>query len=117
MVDEHALVGLTRKTYDRLGAFNSSAFCKRFGSWSRACDLAGVATGAHPAKGHDDDAWMKNIFDVWLTLGRQSTYGEMACDRSRFGPTGYSRRYGFWSSALLRFQQWVDAQDVPEDLV
>lgn len=115
VVADNALDALTRKTYDHLGEFNSSAFCKRFGSWAHACDRAGVATGISPARGQDDHVWMLNLFETWLSLGRQPTYGDMAREPSRFGPTGYARRYGSWTAALELFQSWIDRQEGVEE--
>lgn len=111
VVTEHSLDVLTMKTYDRLGQWNSSVFPKRFGSWAKACDRAGVATGISPVKNQDDHAWMLNIFETWLGLGRQPTFGDMSRAPSMITATGYARRYGSWTAALVLFQSWIDRQE------
>jgi hypothetical protein len=99
---------VTRATYDRDGNYNSSTLVRRLGSWDAACRAAGLSTG-RPDLGHSDDAWMQNIFEVWIALGRQPSYGDIRS--SRFSPDGYAYRFGSWTKALIAFQGWVDAQD------
>jgi hypothetical protein len=98
---------LTREVYDKLGRYSSSMVVRRIGSWAEACDRAGLATG-RPDLGHSHDVWMQNIFDVWISLGRQPTYGDMRVATSRFSPEGYAKRYGSWTDSLIAFQKWID---------
>lgn len=100
--------GLTREQYDRDGRWHSATVHRRFGSWTSACEKAGLRSG-RPDLGHSDDAWMANIYDVWTMLGRQPSYGDMR--GSRFSPEGYAHRYGSWTAALLTFQEWIDRSD------
>ena len=104
---------LTRDRYDREGRFHSSTVVRRLGSWAAACERAGLDTG-RPDLGHSDDVWMRNVYDVWLTLGRQPSYGDIRNPPSTFSPEGYAKRYGSWTKALLAFQNWVDSKDDPE---
>lgn len=105
----NGLTTLTRAQYDRDGEWSSSQLVRRLGSWARVCELAGLTTG-RPDLGHDHQAWMMNIFDVWVRLGRQPVYQEVATPLSRFSAAGYAHRYGSWTDALLAFQAWLDAQ-------
>ena len=97
---------LTRARYDEAGRFHSSTIARRLGGWARACELAGLISGRQDL-GHSDEVWMQNIFDTWLRLGKQPSYGDMRA--GRFSPEGYAKRYGSWSRALLEFQKWIDS--------
>lgn len=103
------VASLTRAVYDREGKFHSSTVVRRFGSWSVACDRAGIVPGRTDL-GHSDEAWMQNIYDVWIALGMQPTYNAMRDERSRFSPEGYAKRFGSWTQALRAFQEWIDAR-------
>lgn len=105
---------LTRARYDELGRFHSSTLHRRLGGWTQACHRAGLISG-RPDLGHGDEVWMQNIFDVWVSLGRQPSYGDMRA--SRFSPEGYAKRYGSWSRTLLAFQKWLDLGNRQEDAV
>lgn len=104
---------LTRSKYDAIGRYHSSTVVRRIGSWKEACLRAGVGHG-RPDLGHSDDVWMRNIYDIWLAIGRQPSYGDMYRESSRFSPEGFAKRYGSWGSSLMRFQEWVDIQDGPD---
>ena len=99
---------LTRAQYAQSGIADPTPIHRRFGSWTAACEKAGLESG-RPDLGHADEAWMTNIYDAWATQGRQPSYGDMR--GSRFSPEGYARRYGSWTSALLVFQSWLDGGD------
>ena len=60
---------------------------------------------------------MTNIYDVWIQIGHQPSYGDMRGGTSRFSPEGYARRYGSWTKALLAFEAWVEEADHHNDAV
>ena len=99
---------LTRARYDQLGAFHSTTIARRFGTWPAALQEAGLSPGRSDL-GHSDDVWMRNIYEMWVSKGRQPSYGDMRSSASRFTPEGYAHRYGSWTKALLRFQVWLDS--------
>ncbi|MDT3728744.1 HNH endonuclease [Streptomyces sp. DSM 41972] len=98
---------LTHKEYEAHGNYNPSTIRRRFGSWTEALRQAGLRSG-RPDLGHSDADWMANILDVWTAKGHQPSYGDMR--GSCFSPEGYAKRFGSWGSALLCFQQWVQAE-------
>jgi hypothetical protein len=104
---------LTRERYDEAGRFHSSTVVRRLGGWAKACERAGLGHG-RPDLGHADDAWMQAIFDRWVALGRQPSYGDMRA--ARFSPEGYAKRFGGWGRALLAFQDWIDAGPRSDEL-
>lgn len=97
---------LTRDNYERLGRYHPTTIHRRLGGWTVAIERAGLKSG-RPDLGHDDAAWMANIFDVWTVIGKQPSYGDMR--GSRFSPEGYGVRYGSWGKALIMFQAWLDS--------
>lgn len=117
-VDDEALIAdlarvagecrtLTRARYDAEGAFHSATLVRRFGSWPEALALAGLESG-RPDLGHPEETWLTNLYNMWVLLGRQPSYGDMRRPESRFSPEGYANRFGSWTAALLRFQSWID---------
>jgi HNH endonuclease/Homing endonuclease associated repeat len=99
---------LTRERYNQQGNYHSATIHRRLGSWTAACEIAGLRSG-RPDLGHSHEAWMRNLYEVWRRLGRQPSYGDMR--GSRFSPEGYARRYSSWTDALLAFQSWVDESE------
>jgi hypothetical protein len=96
---------LTRAEYALNGKWHPATIHRRLG-WAAACKRAGLESG-RPDLGHSNEAWLANIYDVWITRGRQPSYNDMR--GSRFSAEGYARRYGSWTGALLAFQNWLDA--------
>ncbi|GAB2826889.1 hypothetical protein GCM10027022_17350 [Alpinimonas psychrophila] len=99
---------LTREEYERFGQYHPTTIHRRLGGWTEAIGRAGLKSG-RPDLGHDDTEWMTNIFEVWTTLGRQPSYGDMR--GTRHTPEGYAKRFGSWGKALLKFQGWADSAD------
>ena len=112
VAEMNSSASLTREVYDRDGEYSSSMVVRRLGSWASACDRAGLVTG-RPDLGHGHEVWMQNILDVWITLGRQPSYGDMRSEASRFSPEGYAQRYGSWTDGLIAFQVWIDENSGP----
>lgn len=92
--------------YDRLGKFDSTTLSRRFGSWYTVLERAGL-TENRPRSNADDEALLENLRAVWIKLSRQPTYRDMKLPLSKYSHDRYTRRFGTWNGALLRFEQWA----------
>jgi hypothetical protein len=54
-------------------------FTKRFGSWKKALELAGLKERSLSARmrKHSNEDLFKNLYEVWVRYGRQPHYSEM----------------------------------------
>jgi len=104
---------ITPSQYRLVGRFHEGTFAKRFGSWSKALQLAGL----RPSRASEitDEKLFENIRTLWIDLGRQPRYRELRHPRSRYSAKAYKNRFGSWSEALKLFVEWVnsDATDGP----
>ena len=100
---------LGMRVYDAHGRFGQKLFVRRFGSWLQALERAGLekTKNLHMT----DEDLFQNIEHVWMVLGRQPNYGEIAHPLSKFHVKVYKNRFGGWRAALERFVEVVNADD------
>lgn len=58
------------------GKYSLDTYSKRFGSWFKCLELAGLKATRSPLNIPVEDLF-KNLADVWTALGRQPKYNEM----------------------------------------
>jgi Homing endonuclease associated repeat len=92
---------LTRERYNQQGNYHSATIHRRLGSWTAACEIAGLRSG-RPDLGHSHEAWMRNLYEVWRRLGRQPSYGDMRDHGSRPRATRVAIPLGRTLSWLFR---------------
>lgn len=103
---------ISSRKYQLIGRFHERTFAKRFGSWSRALQLAGLRPSrARKASEITDDNLFENIRTVWMTLGRQPRFRELRHPTSRYSAKVYRNRFGTLSKALRLFIEWVESED------
>jgi hypothetical protein len=107
---ELTAISVTIKQYNEHGRFNASSLQRRFGSWHRSLEQAGLAKVRNVNVSEDD--LFNNLVDMWAHLGRQPRYAEMIGGPSRFSPDTYKRRYGGWRNALEAFVRWANAAEL-----
>jgi hypothetical protein len=105
---------VTMGEYERLGKTHPATIYRRFGSWFRALELAGLEPSRSKI-GITDDELFENLKSLWMTLGRQPRYDEVKCPDSLYSVGTYANRFGSWSSALREFVSWANS-DLPENL-
>ena len=99
---------ITMTEYEKMGRAHPSTLQRRFGSWSRALEQAGL----HPSRvksGVTDDELFEDIRSLWMSLGRQPRSAEVRSPGSQFEVGRYKRRFGSWSRALKEFVAWVNS--------
>jgi hypothetical protein len=99
---------VTTNEYDALGEFSPGTLTRRFGSWFRALEKAGLKRTRN--LGISDKEFLSNIEEVWVKLGRQPTYEEMWRPLSKYSAPGYVYRFGSWREALERFARYKNGR-------
>ena len=109
---------ITMAEYEEVGKTHPSTIQRRFGSWPKALELAGLQPSRSKI-GIADDELFENIKSLWISLGRQPRYNEVKAPSSQFSAGTYENRFGSWSKALGRFVEWVnsDSQNQPQENV
>lgn len=90
---------------------NQSQLYRRFGSISKALELAGVAPARRT---HTDDDVFENLLKVWTHYGRPPKVTEMKRAPSTVGPDAYLGRFGSWRGALKAFVERANS-DIEDD--
>ncbi|MBI3431783.1 MAG: HNH endonuclease [Hydrogenophilales bacterium] len=101
---------ITASEYADVGKVHPSTFQRRFGSWVRALELAGLKPSRSKI-GITDDELMENIEAMWVSLGRQPRYSEVKAPASKFSAGTYENRFGSWRNALATFVEWVNSEE------
>lgn len=103
------LVGQGTVTIDQFnehGKFHSTTLTRRFGSWFKALDKAGLRKTRNLNIPNED--LFENLVSVWLSLGRQPKYQDLTRDKSAFSAGTYEKRFGSWRKALEAFVAWAN---------
>lgn len=98
-----------QKVYREKGKYDDSTVSRRFGSWNKALEKAGLDKANRV--NISDDALFKNILTLWQHFGRQPRRAELAHPPSTISQTPYSRRFASWGKALDAFVEWANAGD------
>jgi 5-methylcytosine-specific restriction endonuclease McrA len=110
---------VTAEQFDEHATFHSSTVTRRFGTWFKALEAAGLPKTRN--LNLSNEALFENLVNVWLSLGRQPKYVDMRRQPSKHSPGTYERRFGTWRVALEAFVSWANdgkqyeqPVDVPE---
>jgi 5-methylcytosine-specific restriction endonuclease McrA len=106
---------VSRKDFDLHATMTSFTVHKRFGSWLKGLELAGLGLSKKQKK-HTDEDYFENLLTVWTHYGRQPHYGEMQREPSTITASAYERKWRTWRKALLAFIDRVnsDAAEVEQ---
>jgi len=98
---------LTMRAYNQAGRYRASTLVRRFGSWARALEAAGLPTSRRWRVPEGD--LLANLGKVWRRLGRQPGWRELTSQdaRSRFAGSTYKARFGSWHKALTAFERYI----------
>ncbi len=107
VADQIGMEKITREQYDQKGEFNSGTLIKRFGTWNKTLEKAGLAVTVK--QNIPEKELFDNIEAVWIALGRQPLYVEMKPPLSRCWPKPYEKRFGSWRKALEAFVEYVNS--------
>jgi hypothetical protein len=92
---------LTFRSYRDVGKFTPGTQATRFGSWNKALVAAGLQIGEE--KNVTTRDLFDNLMKVWLAIGKQPVFRDMARPPSRYRASLYCERFGTWRNALQHF--------------
>ena len=103
---------VTIDQFNEHGKFHSTTLSRRFGSWFKALEAAGLqkTRNLHLT----NEQLFENLVTVWLKLGRQPKYQNLTKDNSLFSSGTYEKRFGTWRKALEAFVGWAKEDITPE---
>ena len=97
---------ITMNQFEKHGKGHSTTFCRRFGSWPKALELANLKPSRSEINISDEKLFIK-LQNLWLSLKRQPTYTETRKPLSKYSARTYENRFGSWSNALVEFVEWT----------
>ena len=107
-------LGVRRVTidqYNERGRFHATTLTRRFGSWFKVLELAGLEKTRN--LNIPNEELFENLAEVWLKRGRQPRYVDIEGDESRFSAGTYANRFGGWRKALEAFVAWANEDADP----
>jgi hypothetical protein len=96
-----------RTEYDEKGKFGATTYIRRFGSWFKALEKAGLDKTRTPTNLSEEDLF-KNLEEIWIKLGRQPRYAEVQQPLSKYHVGTYENHFGTWRNALEKFVSFVN---------
>lgn len=93
---------VTIDEYNERGQFHATTLTRRFGSWFKVLELAGLQKSRSPLNITEEELFL-NLEDIWTRLGRQPKYAEILKPLSKYSVGTYEHRFGTWRKALEKF--------------
>ena len=106
---------IARDDYEAHGEFSYTTIRRRFGSWYKALELAGLESTQRRIN-NSVEVLLENIANTWAKLGRQPVYQDMNQPPSLFTAKTYDNRFGSWNKALHEFARFIDSGQLPENV-
>jgi 5-methylcytosine-specific restriction endonuclease McrA len=101
---------VTQKLYEEHGQYDYSNVGRRFGTWNKALEAAGLSLSNQC--NIPDEALFENILLLWQHYGRQPRRAELAQPPSTISQSAYIRRFKSWVVALEHFVEYANSADV-----
>lgn len=89
--------------------FHIDTVRRRFGSWRKALDAAGIGFYRTPRKFTDEECY-ENLANVWGHYARSPHYREMFKPPSTIQAKTYVLRWGTWRKAKKAFFDWAESE-------
>ena len=105
---------LTRKEYNEFGDYSRDTAIRIFGSWKNALEKAGLdktKKGVIYSNNISDNEMLENLRIVWEKLGRQPRCADFEKGISKFSYHQYCQHFDGLNGTLLRFHEWLNAED------
>ena len=93
--------------YDQKGKFHSATLRKRFGTWNKTLEKAGLKIAVK--QNISEEELFDNIEEVWIKLGRQPLYKEIKYPLSKYSTRPYEKKFGTWRKALEAFIEYINS--------
>ena len=112
VADELGNDKVTIDEYNDRGKYHNSTLNRRFGSWFKALEKAGLKKTR--TLNISSEELFENLVEVWANLGRQPKYNDLTKDVSKYSSGTYEKRFGGWRKSLEAFVAWVNEGELPE---
>jgi len=103
---------VTIDQFNEHAKFHSSTLARRFGSWFKALEAAGLSKTRN--LNLTNEQLFENLVAVWLKLGRQPKYQDLTREHSLFSAGTYENRFGTWRKGLEAFVSWANEGVSPQ---
>lgn len=103
---------VTIDQYNERGKFHNTTLTRRFGSWFKSLEKAGLEKTR--TLNITNDELFENLVEVWTSLGRQPKYNDLTKNISKYSSGTYEKRFGSWRKGLETFVAWVNDGKIPE---
>lgn len=103
---------VTIDQFNEHAKFHSSTLARRFGSWFKALEAAGLSKTRN--LNLTNEQLFENLVAVWLKLGRQPKYQDLTKEHSLFSAGTYENRFGTWRKGLEAFVSWANEGVSPQ---
>jgi 5-methylcytosine-specific restriction endonuclease McrA len=103
---------VTIDEYNEAGNYNASTLIRRFGSWFKTLEKAGLKRTR--TLGVSDEEYFMNLEEVWIKLGRQPRYEDMQKPLSKYCAGAYEYRFGSWRKSLKKFIDFINNEKLHE---
>ena len=90
-----------QREYKEHGKYGVTTVIRRFGGWNAAIETAGLSKTVE--RNIDDEELFEALYELWLALGRQPSYSEVAQPSCKYHVATFERRFGSWRKALEAF--------------
>jgi len=105
---------VTQKIYSELGRYDGRNISRRFGTWNKAIEKAGLEVSNEIDL--PDERLFENILVLWQHYGRQPRRAELSQPPSAISQSPYRRRFRSWIEALETFVSWANASETSAPL-
>lgn len=102
---------ITSKIYSEKGSFGTNTVLRKFGSWNKALEAAGIDVRFNA--NIPTDELFENLAYVWQHLGRQPFGREMekSGGLSKYSLGTYENRFKTWNNALVEFIEYINSNE------
>ncbi len=101
---------VSQRLYGKKGNFDVSTAIRKFGTWNKALEAAGLKTSN--VLNVTDEELYKNILNLWEHLGRQPRRADLNNEVSEYSQSPYNRRFSTWTNALQNFVVWANGEEL-----
>lgn len=109
VADSAGTTRITQKIYTELGRYDGRNISRRFGTWNKALETAGLDVSNEINL--PDERLFENILVLWQHYGRQPRRAELSQPPSVISQGPYRRRFRSWIEALESFVSWANASE------
>jgi len=100
----------TMSEYNANGRYENSVYIRRFGSWNKALQIAGLTINNRQ---YSELELLQNLQNVWIKLGKQPARRDMDNKLlSTISSGAYLRFYSTWSNALKAFILFIEDNEL-----